>query len=69
MKTAHVAQQQMLEDSIYRLDQVSFTVPGRTLLAPLSLTFPQGKVCGLIGHNGSGKSTLLKMPPSASLVG
>ena len=34
-----------------------------------SLTFPAGKVTGLIGHNGSGKSTLLKMlgrhqPPS-----
>ncbi|MBU9811904.1 Fe3+-hydroxamate ABC transporter ATP-binding protein FhuC [Rahnella sp. C60] len=50
-----------LPDSVFRLQDVSFTVPGRTLLAPLSLTFPQGKVCGLIGHNGSGKSTLLKM--------
>src|SRR5476651_301521 len=48
-------------DSTFSLNQVSFTVPGRTLLAPLSLTFPKGKVCGLVGHNGSGKSTLLKM--------
>lgn len=48
-------------DSTFTLDNVSFTVPGRTLLHPLSLTFPAGKVCGLIGHNGSGKSTLLKM--------
>ncbi|MEG3135206.1 Fe3+-hydroxamate ABC transporter ATP-binding protein FhuC [Rouxiella sp. T17] len=61
MNTAPTEQQPALADSVYRLDQVSFTVPGRTLLAPLSLTFPQGKVCGLIGHNGSGKSTLLKM--------
>lgn len=61
MNTAPTEQQLALADSVYRLDQVSFTVPGRTLLAPLSLTFPQGKVCGLIGHNGSGKSTLLKM--------
>lgn len=30
-------------------------------MQPLSLTFPAGKVCGLIGHNGSGKSTLLKL--------
>ncbi|MBM0917157.1 ATP-binding cassette domain-containing protein, partial [Escherichia coli] len=49
---------------------ISFRVPGRTLLHPLSLTFPAGKVTGLIGHNGSGKSTLLKVlgrhqPPSA----
>ena len=53
----------------FSLNQVSFRVPGRTLLHPLSLSFPTGKVTGLIGHNGSGKSTLLKMlgrhqPPS-----
>lgn len=45
----------------FTLDSATFTVPGRTLLQPLSLTFLSGKVCGLIGHNGSGKSTLLKM--------
>jgi iron-chelate-transporting ATPase len=45
----------------FSLSDVSFRVPGRTLLHPLSLTFPAGKVTGLIGHNGSGKSTLLKM--------
>ena len=48
-------------ETIFSLDHASFTVPGRTLLQPLSLTFPAGKVCGLIGHNGSGKSTLLKL--------
>lgn len=56
-------------DTTFSLDRVTFRVPGRTLLHPLSLTFPAGKVTGLIGHNGSGKSTLLKMlgrhqPPS-----
>lgn len=56
-------------DTTFALDNVSFRVPGRTLLHPLSITFPVGKVTGLIGHNGSGKSTLLKMlgrhqPPS-----
>jgi len=45
----------------FALDNASFAVPGRVLLQPLSLSFPQGKVCGLIGHNGSGKSTLLKL--------
>lgn len=49
------------KSSTFSLRDVSFTVPDRTLLSPLSLDFPQGKVCGLIGHNGSGKSTLLKM--------
>ncbi|HBX13776.1 MAG TPA: Fe3+-hydroxamate ABC transporter ATP-binding protein FhuC, partial [Leclercia adecarboxylata] len=56
-------------DTTFALDSISFRVPGRTLLHPLSLTFPAGQVTGLIGHNGSGKSTLLKMlgrhqPPS-----
>ncbi|RWR00471.1 iron-hydroxamate transporter ATP-binding subunit [[Pantoea] beijingensis] len=49
------------QDTTFTLDNVSFTVPGRTLLHPLSLSFPAGNVTGLIGHNGSGKSTLLKM--------
>lgn len=48
-------------DAGFSLKDVTFQVPGRTLLHPLSLTFPAGKVTGLIGHNGSGKSTLLKM--------
>nr|VUD26167.1 ferrichrome transport ATP-binding protein FhuC [Salmonella sp. NCTC 7297] len=56
-------------DTTFALRRVAFRVPGRTLLHPLSLTFPAGRVTGLIGHNGSGKSTLLKMlgrhqPPS-----
>lgn len=50
-----------LPDTTFSLTDVTFRVPGRTLLHPLSLTFPVGKVTGLIGHNGSGKSTLLKM--------
>jgi iron-chelate-transporting ATPase len=48
-------------DTTFSLTDVTFRVPGRTLLHPLSMTFPVGKVTGLIGHNGSGKSTLLKM--------
>ncbi|MCE1557453.1 ATP-binding cassette domain-containing protein, partial [Enterobacter hormaechei] len=44
-------------DTTFTLNNLSFRVPGRTLLHPLSLTFPAGKVTGLIGHNGSGKST------------
>ncbi|WON77897.1 Fe3+-hydroxamate ABC transporter ATP-binding protein FhuC [Serratia sp. UGAL515B_01] len=48
-------------DATFRLEQMSFAVGGRELLQPLTLTFPQGKMCGLLGHNGSGKSTLLKI--------
>jgi ferric hydroxamate transport system ATP-binding protein len=46
---------------LFELEDVSFTVEGRALLAPLSLTLPARRVVGLIGHNGSGKSTLLKL--------
>ncbi|TCP97796.1 iron complex transport system ATP-binding protein [Cricetibacter osteomyelitidis] len=46
---------------MFQLNQVSFAIPQRTLLQPVSLTFEQGKVYGLIGHNGSGKSTLIKL--------
>lgn len=46
---------------MFCIDQASFTIPNRVLLHPISLTFEQGKVYGLIGHNGSGKSTLIKL--------
>ncbi|WP_439213563.1 Fe3+-hydroxamate ABC transporter ATP-binding protein FhuC [Duffyella gerundensis] len=64
---------QYASETTFRLDNVSFTVPGRTLLQPLSMAFSPGKVTALIGHNGSGKSTLLKMlgrhhAPSAGQV-
>jgi iron-chelate-transporting ATPase len=54
-------QHPLAENATFTLENVSFQVPGRTLLHPLSLTFPPGQVTALIGHNGSGKSTLLKM--------
>lgn len=68
-KLADMQDNKTQSDSTFTLNNLSFRVPGRTLLHPLSLTFPAGKVTGLIGHNGSGKSTLLKMlgrhqPPS-----
>ena len=56
MQESHISQPATLT-----LENMSFSVPGRQLLQPLSLSFPPGKVCGLIGHNGSGKSTLLKI--------
>lgn len=46
---------------MFELNNVSFSVPERTLLHPLSLNIPHGQMVGLIGHNGSGKSTLIKL--------
>lgn len=46
---------------LFALDQVSFSIAGRRLLEPVSLTLPKQRVIGLIGHNGSGKSTLVKI--------
>ncbi|OOF49049.1 iron-hydroxamate transporter ATP-binding subunit [Rodentibacter trehalosifermentans] len=46
---------------MFQLQQVSFSIPQRTLLHPTYLSFESGKVYGLIGHNGSGKSTLIKL--------
>ena len=46
---------------LFELTDVSFAIPERTLLQPLSLSLPAGRVIGLIGHNGSGKSTLIKL--------
>lgn len=46
---------------MFIVQNATFSIPNRTLLHPISLTFGQGKVYGLIGHNGSGKSTLIKL--------
>lgn len=46
---------------LFALHDVSFSVEGRCLLQPLTLTLPAQRVIALIGHNGSGKSTLLKL--------
>ncbi|MBN8939800.1 MAG: ATP-binding cassette domain-containing protein [Rhizobiales bacterium] len=59
--------------SLFELDGVGFTIPGRVLLEPLTMSLPARRVVGLIGHNGSGKSTLVKLlarqqPASAGTI-
>lgn len=46
---------------MFQLQSVTFAVAERTLLQPLDLSLPAGRMIGLIGHNGSGKSTLIKL--------
>ncbi|CDZ38483.1 Hypothetical protein NGAL_HAMBI1146_29010 [Neorhizobium galegae bv. officinalis] len=52
---------QAQQAALFELQDVSFSVPGRVLLQPLTMTIPPRRTIGLIGHNGSGKSTLLKI--------
>jgi iron-chelate-transporting ATPase len=47
--------------ALFELQDVSFSVAGKVLVQPLTITIPPRKTIGLIGHNGSGKSTLLKI--------
>lgn len=63
----------MTDEPLFALEDVTYAIPGRVLLEPLTLTLPARKVVGLIGHNGSGKSTLLKIlarqqPPTAGTI-
>ena len=63
LKTMTSGSASQIEDvaPLFELADVSFAIPGRTLLHPLSLALPGRRVIGLIGHNGSGKSTLIKL--------
>ncbi len=45
----------------FSMQEISFTINGRTILQPLDLDLAAGKTIGLIGHNGSGKSTLVRL--------
>ncbi len=61
------------QPSLFELEAVTFSVPGKVLLQPLTISIPGRRTIGLIGHNGSGKSTLLKIlarqqPPSSGTM-
>lgn len=61
------------DDLLFALEGVTYAIPGRVLLEPITLELPARRVVGLIGHNGSGKSTLLKLlarqqPASSGII-
>jgi len=45
----------------FDLSAIAYSVPGRDILLPLSLSLESGRIHGLIGPNGSGKSTLVRL--------
>lgn len=49
-------------DSI-KLENLSFSYPGRPVLKSINLTIPKGKTIALVGPSGGGKSTLMDLIP------
>jgi len=47
--------------SLLSIDDLSFTLAGRTLLDRAMLAVDAGRKIGLVGRNGAGKSTLMKL--------
>lgn len=60
----------MAEKNLLIAQQLGFQIQGKTILNPLNLSLPEGKITMLIGPNGAGKSTLMRilsgyLPPSS----
>ncbi|MER5171216.1 ABC transporter ATP-binding protein [Thioclava kandeliae] len=49
-----------MTQDLFSLKGLRHDIAERALLDDITLTLPEGRMIGLIGHNGSGKSTLLK---------
>lgn len=50
-----------MTEGIIHVEGVSKSFGGRRALDHVSLSVPQGRICGVIGPNGSGKSTLFNV--------
>ncbi len=44
-----------------RIDDISYSIQGRQLLAGASATIPTGHKVGIVGRNGTGKTTLFHL--------
>lgn len=47
--------------ALYDLTDVTYDLPARRILQPLTLSLPAARVYAIIGANGSGKSSLIKL--------
>ncbi len=47
--------------SAIRTDKLCKNLGGRTVLEPLSIEIPEGKIVGFVGPDGAGKTTLIRM--------
>lgn len=48
-------------EMVIEVDAVSKQIGDRPILDQVSLTVPQGQICGIQGHNGAGKSILFRI--------
>ena len=44
-----------------KINDISYSIAGRQLLANASATIPSGHKVGIVGRNGTGKTTLFKL--------
>ncbi|SEN17523.1 ATP-binding cassette, subfamily F, member 3 [Roseovarius tolerans] len=44
-----------------RIDDITYSVAGRTLIEQASATIPEGHKVGIVGRNGTGKTTLFRL--------
>jgi ATP-binding cassette subfamily F protein 3 len=51
-----------------RIDDISFSIQGRQLLAGASATIPTGHKVGIVGRNGTGKTTLFHLTTGKLLL-
>ena len=59
-------------DTMYQINQLSFSYEKKKVLKNISVTFPANKITAIIGPNGCGKSTLLshlyRLQPSKNKI-